>query len=71
MKADPQTRRTRTLQKLRQLYPDRPARATTAELAQLCGVNADSVRRAYCVSGSYHGLAPIKLPTGRLVWPLS
>ena len=71
MKADLQTRRTRTLQKLRQLHPDLPLRATTGELAELFGVKPDSVRRALCVDGSFHGLTPIKLPTGRHQWPLA
>ena len=71
MKADIQTRRTRTLEKLHALHPKLPPKATTEQLAQVCVVRPDSVRLAYCVDGSYHGLVPLKMPTGRLVWPLS
>jgi len=69
-RTDMKARRTQTLEKLRTLHPDLPANATTEQLAQFFAVKPDSVRRANCVDGSFHGLVPVKLPTGRLVWPL-
>ena len=32
-------------------------------------VRADTVRRGLCLKGHYLGVQPIKLPTGRLLWP--
>lgn len=63
--------RTRTIEVLRQLAPDAPARLSTEELAGLMGIKADSVRHSLCLHGHYHGLTPIRLPNGRLVWPIA
>jgi hypothetical protein len=43
---------------------------TTEELAKLMGIKADSVRHSLCLHGHYHGLTPIRLPNGRLLWPI-
>ncbi|WP_236872640.1 helix-turn-helix transcriptional regulator [Burkholderia pseudomallei] len=44
---------------------------TTDELAALLGIQAQSVRKRYCETGSYFGLRPIKLPNRRLKWDAS
>lgn len=44
---------------------------TTAEFAELYLVKPQTVLKRYCLTGSYHGITPIKkLPNGRLAWPL-
>ena len=63
--------RTRTIEVLRQLAPDAPARLSTEELAGLMRIKADSVRHSLCLHGHYHGLTPIRLPNGRLIWPIA
>lgn len=42
---------------------------TTRELADLARVNTESVFLAHRRQGHYLGVAPIKLPNGRLLWP--
>lgn len=42
---------------------------TTNELARAIGNQGPSIHRRYCMTGSYFGLKPIKLPNGRLLWP--
>jgi hypothetical protein len=44
---------------------------STEELASTLKVKAPSIRVRLCNTGSYHGLTPIKLPSKRLMWPLS
>ncbi|UQO99566.1 helix-turn-helix domain-containing protein [Burkholderia multivorans] len=44
---------------------------TTDELAALLGIQAQSVRKRYCETGSYFGLRPIKLGNRRLRWNAS
>lgn len=44
---------------------------TTDELAALLGIQAQSVRKRYCQTGSYFGLIPIKLGNRRLRWNAS
>jgi len=39
------------------------------EFAELVRVEAQTIRRSYCVNGHYLGLKPFKLPNGRLLWP--
>jgi hypothetical protein len=41
----------------------------TKEFAELTRVDAGTIRRSYCINGHYLGLKPIKLQTGRLLWP--
>ena len=41
----------------------------TREAAQVFGVRGQTLRRAYCVDGSYMGIVPVKLPNSRLLWP--
>lgn len=45
-----------------------PYDATTDELAALNGVQPASIRRALSMRGSYHGLRPRKMRSGRLMW---
>jgi hypothetical protein len=42
---------------------------STAQLAALAMVKPQSITAALCTKGSYHGVRPRKLPSGRLVWP--
>ncbi len=42
----------------------------THEFAEGQLVKPDTVRRRYCLTGSYFGVIPTKLPNGRLAWPL-
>lgn len=46
------------------------AEGTTAEFAVKYLVKPNSVRTRYCLTGSYFGIVPKKLPNGRLAWPL-
>lgn len=39
------------------------------EFAATVRVEAQTIRRAYCVNGHYLGIKPLKLPNGRLLWP--
>jgi hypothetical protein len=41
----------------------------TQEFADDNLVKAQSVRKQYSKTGSYHGQVPVKLPNGRLKWP--
>ena len=43
---------------------------STAEFAAQNLVKPQSVRKQYCLKGSYFGVRPQKLPNGRLCWPL-
>ena len=43
---------------------------TTEFLARSIGVKPESIRVRLCRTGSFHGLVPHKLPTGRLLWPM-
>lgn len=42
---------------------------STEELAALIKCRPASIRTRLCETGSFHGVVPIKLPTGRLIWP--
>jgi len=41
----------------------------TTELAEKIGIQATSIHRRVCVSGSYFGLRPTRMANGRLQWP--
>lgn len=43
---------------------------TTESLADAVGVRAQSIRAAFCRHGHYFGFVPVKLPNGRLAWPI-
>ena len=42
---------------------------STREFAEANLVKAASVRSRYCLTGSYHGVTPVRLVNGRLGWP--
>jgi len=42
---------------------------TTEEFAAAISLKAQSIRKRYSLTGSYHGVRPIKLPNRRLLWP--
>jgi hypothetical protein len=42
---------------------------STKEFAGLFRVKSATVRRSYCVNGHYLSMRPVKLPSGRLLWP--
>lgn len=44
--------------------------APTKEAAALIHVKPQTMRAGYCHDGEYMGLVPVKLPNGRLLWPL-
>lgn len=42
---------------------------TTDELAKSLSLKAQSIRKRYSLTGSYHGVRPHKAANGRLYWP--
>ena len=48
---------------------DSPPGVTTEEFARLNLVRSQSVVARLCRTGSYHGVRPTKLASGRLLWP--
>ena len=42
---------------------------STETLAQAIDGKATSIRVRLCQKGSYYGITPKKLPSGRLLWP--
>lgn len=42
---------------------------STEVFSQRFQVKPDTVRRGLCINGHYLGVRPLKLPTGRLLWP--
>ena len=42
---------------------------STKELAVSLSVTAQSIHKRLCVTGTYWGLEPTRLPNGRLLWP--
>ena len=44
-------------------------RLSTQEFADQLAVKPQSVRKLYAAVGSYHGIAPLRLPNRRLLWP--
>jgi hypothetical protein len=42
---------------------------STEEFSKRFQVKPDTVRRGLCTRGHYLGVKPVKLPTGRLLWP--
>ena len=43
---------------------------STEEFAELSKVKAGTIRRGLCVDCHYMNIRPVKLPNGRLLWPL-
>ena len=51
-------------------YQQRPAVGfSTNELAELVRGTPGAIRVRLCETGSYFGIRPLKLPSGRLLWP--
>jgi hypothetical protein len=42
---------------------------TTNDFADQINILGPSIHRRYCLTGSYYGVTPTKLPNGRLDWP--
>lgn len=42
---------------------------TTEEFAAAISLQPQSIRKRYSLTGSYHGVRPLKLPSRRLLWP--
>lgn len=42
---------------------------TTNDFAEQINILGPSIHRRYCLTGSYYGVTPTKLPNGRLDWP--
>jgi hypothetical protein len=42
---------------------------TTEQLAELIHGKSNSIRTRLCKTGSFYGIKPAKLPSGRLLWP--
>ena len=43
---------------------------STKEFARELHVKDESVRRSLCIKGHYLGIRPLKMPNGRLLWPV-
>lgn len=50
--------------------PENREYLSTAEFAAVLAVEAQSVRKRYSETGSYHGVRPTKLPSRRVLWPV-
>jgi hypothetical protein len=46
-----------------------PKNLTTEQFAEAIHGKPSTIRTRLCISGSYYGIKPIKLPSGRLLWP--
>ncbi|MBH0026089.1 hypothetical protein I6F53_03740 [Pseudoalteromonas sp. SWN29] len=44
-------------------------RITTEQLGYAVHTKPNSIRTRLCKTGSFYGIKPIKLPSGRLLWP--
>lgn len=45
-------------------------RLSTEEFATAISLKPQSIRKRYSLTGSYHGVRPVKLPNRRLLWPV-
>ncbi|MGK0398790.1 MAG: hypothetical protein ACJA0I_001086 [Gammaproteobacteria bacterium] len=41
---------------------------TTEQFADFAHCKPNSIRSRFCIKGSFYGIKPIKLPSGRLLW---
>jgi hypothetical protein len=44
---------------------------TTEQFAEVLKGKPSTIRTRLCKTGSFYGIRPIKLPSGRLLWPLA
>ena len=42
---------------------------TTEQVAETAHCKPNSIRTRLCKTGSFYGIKPVKLPSGRLLWP--
>lgn len=42
---------------------------TTEQFAEVLHGKPSTIRTRLCKTGSFYGIKPIKLPSGRLLWP--
>lgn len=42
---------------------------TTEQFAEVLHGKPSTIRTRLCKTGSFYGIRPIKLPSGRLLWP--
>ena len=47
-----------------------PRHLDTENAARQLGVKPPTMRHSLCLRGHYLGIRPVKLPNGRLLWPL-
>lgn len=47
----------------------KPQSISTEQFAELLNGKPSTIRTRLCKTGSYYGIKPIKLPSGRLLWP--
>ena len=45
-----------------------PQNLTTEQFAELLHGKPSTIRTRLCKTGSFYGIRPIKLPSGRLLW---
>lgn len=45
-----------------------PQNLTTEQFAELMHGKPSTIRTRLCKTGSFYGITPIKLPSGRLLW---
>jgi hypothetical protein len=43
--------------------------SSTKQFAASLDLRQQSIRKRFCLTGSYFGIVPKKLPNGRLLWP--
>lgn len=46
-----------------------PRSYSTEQFAELIHGKVGAIRTRLCKTGSFHGIKPVKLPNGRLLWP--
>ncbi|EKT4489924.1 helix-turn-helix domain-containing protein [Shewanella algae] len=44
---------------------------TTEQFAEALHGKPSTIRTRLCKTGSFYGIKPIKLPSGRLLWPVA
>jgi hypothetical protein len=55
--------------RLTQFYKDFQENLTTEQFAEALQGKPSTIRTRLCKTGSYYGIKPVKLPSGRLLWP--
>jgi hypothetical protein len=55
--------------RLAQFYKDFQQNLTTEQFAEALQGKPSTIRTRLCKTGSYYGIKPVKLPSGRLLWP--